>query len=73
MPERVGNRRWKPDAERLLMAVAGIAAADAHTAFPAASVAGAVVAVSRVEQVDDWRRRLVGEIARWTKAIRNGR
>lgn len=49
------------------MAVAGIAAAAAHTAFPADSVAGAVVAVSRVE-VDDWRGRLVGEIARWTKA-----
>src|SRR6184192_127611 len=34
MPERGGNRRWKPDAEGLLVAVAGIAAAAAHTAFP---------------------------------------
>jgi len=61
MLESGRDRRWKPDRRGLLTAVAGIMAAAAHTAFPATSVAGAVLAVSRVERIEDWRGRLVAE------------
>ena len=59
---------WKLDSRGLLSGVAGILAAAAHTTFPAASIVAAVLSVSRVQHVEDWRQRLVAEITNWVKA-----